>query len=439
MNDDKAVGFFKLKGNLEPNQPLDPDESALYVDTTEARGAFSFRDLYQTLGVNPNTMQLMEAVDRQYLLFTGHIGCGKSTELRRLRQVLHHPDAFYVILLDARNELDPNNLHYVDLLLACAKRLCAALEKEGLAVDALHLERLHHWFQQHVITRMEDKSLSTELHTEANAGLTLPFIGALLAKLNNAFKYNASYKDELRHVVRNSFSEFAASFNVLIAEATRLLQEQQRAHGLLFIIDGTDKLNNTDTHRFFIEDVHQLQQIRAHFIYGTPIHILFESNALQQQYSGLYRLPMIKLYNRDGSFSDNTARDTLRQMVLRRVPESWFDSMETVDYLIDHCGGHPRELVRLLGLTWQKCRNYQLDRPAAERAVASMASDLRRILEAKDYALIRLIDNGQEEQAERSELTKLFKVLALLEYNEHWWRSHPIVRTLPGYSAHGTS
>ncbi|MBF0125919.1 MAG: hypothetical protein HQM02_01795 [Magnetococcales bacterium] len=71
--------------------------------------------------------------------------------------------------------------------------------------------------------------------------------------------------------------------------------------------------------RFFIEDVHQLQQIRANFLYGAPIHIMFETSALERHDTN-YRLPMIKLYNRDGSPGDNNARSTLREMIHRRVP-----------------------------------------------------------------------------------------------------------------------
>ncbi|MBF0460203.1 MAG: hypothetical protein HQL87_02290 [Magnetococcales bacterium] len=432
---DELLEFFKLGDNLEPNRALEPDDP-LYVDTAHARGEFSFHDLYQELGVDPNTSRVVKVPNRRYLLFTGHIGCGKSTEMRRLQSTLHNPDGYHVILLDARNELDPQNLQYVDLLLTCAQRLCSALQEKQLIVDAVYLDRLHVWFTQHVITRMTDKTLSTELATEIKAGLSLPFISDFLVKVTNAFRYNASYKDELREVVRNSFAEFAEAFNALIDEANRLLQESHLGRGLLFIIDGTDKLNGKDTHRFFIEDVHQLQQIRANFLYGAPIHILFETNALQQQYSAVCRLPMIKLYNRDGSFSDNDARATLREMVLRRVPLQWFDGMETVDHLIDHCGGHPRDLVRLLSLTWQKSRHNRLDRTAADKAVASMASDFRRLLEARDYELMRMIDTGDDVQPDRPELTKLFKVLALLEYNDHWWRSHPIVQTLPGYTRH---
>ncbi|MEO5341524.1 MAG: hypothetical protein H7837_13580 [Magnetococcus sp. MYC-9] len=128
------------------------------------------------------------------------------------------------------------------------------------------------------------------------------------------------------------------------------------------------------------------------------------------------------------------ARDTLRRMVLARVPLEWFDSEDTMDYLIDHCGGHPRDLVRLLSLTWQKSRHNRLERADAEKAVASLASDFRRLLNTEDYALLRRIDQGDEDRAERPELVKLFQILALLEYNDHWWRSHPIVQGLPGYA-----
>ncbi|MBF0401335.1 MAG: ATP-binding protein [Magnetococcales bacterium] len=438
MNDDEAQEFLSLGDNLEPNQALSPD-SELFVDTAQARGSFSFHGLYQRLGVDPQTLRLLKAPDRRYLLFLGHIGCGKSTELRRLQRNLHTPNCYHVLLLDARSELDPQNLQYVDLLLACAERLCATLQANGLTVASVHLERLHNWFVQHVETRMTDKTLSTELVTTAQAGFDLPLIGSLLAKLTNAFKYNASYKDELRKVVRNSFAEFATTFNILIAEATRLLQQNNLGAGLLFIVDGTDKLNSEDSCRFFIEDVHQLQQIRANFIYGAPMQMLFESSALQQHYSALYRLPMIKLYNRDGSPGDPVARATLQDLVLRRVPLRWFDSMESVDYLIDHCGGHPRDLVRLLSSAWQTARQYRIDRAAAEKAVASAASDFRRLLEAKDYALLHRIDAGEEEEGERPELIKLFNILALLEYNDHWWRSHPVVQLLPGYRSHAAA
>lgn len=433
VEQDEALEFMELRENLEFNQELDPADSALYVQTQQARGDFSFHDLYQQLGLDPNTLLLKNALNRQYLLFMGHIGCGKSTELRGLQKTLHDPQRYYVVFIDVFSDLDIHNLQYVDLLLLCAQKLCVVMQLEGLSVEEIHLERLKNWFQQQVFTRMHDRTLSTQVETEIKAGFTWPMIGGLLAKCTNAFKYNASYKEELREVVRNSFSEFAAAFNSLIDVANRKLLENQRGKNLLFIIDGTDRLSGDDTSRFFVENVNQLQQVRANFLYAARIQILFDTNALQHRYSALYRLPMIKLFNRDGTPCLNNARDTLQKMVYQRIPRQWFDTSETVDYLIDHCGGHPRDLVRLLSLAWQKSRLNLLNRAAAEKAVASIASDYRRLLTTEDYALIVRVDRGEEEQVDRERLVKMFEVLALLEYNDFWWYSHPVVRTLPGY------
>lgn len=434
--DPETLEFFKLRKNLEPNRALDPvTDHNLYVNTEQARGDFSFDPLYSQLGIIPDTsLQLTEALDSSYLLFMGHIGCGKSTELRRIKQILHNPDRYYVIFFDLLTELDIHNFQYVDLLLVCARKLCEAMETENLTVDLVYLERMHNWFTQQVITRIADHTLSSGINTEIQAGLTWPGIGGLLTKCTNAFKYNTTYKKELREVVINSFATFAEAFNLLIAASNDKIQQHHRGQKFLFIIDGTDKLNGDDTKRFFIENINQLKQIRANFLYGAPIHMLFETNSLQQNYDA-YRLPMIKMFNKDRTPTTNNARATLQEMVYRRVPLKWFDSLNTVDYLIDHCGGHPRDLVRLLSLTWRNARNNRIDHTAAIKAVASIASDFNRLLTTEDYIMIARIDSGDKNQGDRARLSKLLSVLALLEYdeNDHWWRSHPVVRTLPEY------
>jgi hypothetical protein len=43
------------------------------------------------------------------------------------------------------------------------------------------------------------------------------------------------------------------------------------------------------------------------------------------------------------------------------------------------------------------------------------------------------IDSNPDETRNTEEARKLLYHLALLEYNSYWWRSHPAVRTLPGY------
>jgi energy-coupling factor transporter ATP-binding protein EcfA2 len=61
-------------------------------------------------------------------LFTGHIGSGKSTELKRLQQKLQDKD-YFVVFLDVQQSLDLGEITYQDVLLNIAQAVTEALEK----------------------------------------------------------------------------------------------------------------------------------------------------------------------------------------------------------------------------------------------------------------------------------------------------------------------
>ncbi|MBF0191139.1 MAG: hypothetical protein HQL99_08415, partial [Magnetococcales bacterium] len=218
----EALEFMELGDNLEFNTPLTP-EDALYVDTEKARGDFTFNNIYHRLGIDSQTMELLKPMERQYLLFMGHVGCGKSTELLRLKENLHGPDHYYVIHFDISRELDFNNFQYVDLLFVCAQKLLTALKDEGLDIDPVYLGRLDRWFQQEIITRTQDRIFSAEVSGEISAGLSFSGMLKLVSKVTSIFKTSSSHKRELREVVRSSFLEFADIFNELIQISNEVL------------------------------------------------------------------------------------------------------------------------------------------------------------------------------------------------------------------------
>ncbi|MCI5211376.1 MAG: hypothetical protein D3910_21915, partial [Candidatus Electrothrix sp. ATG2] len=101
----KDISIWEAKKQLAYNEPLRPDDELskdLFVDTSTARGDFNLKRLYRELNVdNQGIAHTTPAAPRkQYILFTGHRGCGKSTELLRTADYLHHPDLYYVIHLD---------------------------------------------------------------------------------------------------------------------------------------------------------------------------------------------------------------------------------------------------------------------------------------------------------------------------------------------------
>lgn len=49
-------------------------------------------------------------------LFSGHMGCGKSTELFRIKENIK--DKYHVISVNISTDLDQNNLSYIDIIFA---------------------------------------------------------------------------------------------------------------------------------------------------------------------------------------------------------------------------------------------------------------------------------------------------------------------------------
>ena len=125
----------------------------------------------------------------------------------------------------------------------------------------------------------------------------------------------------------------------------------------------------------------------------------------------------------------------MRKILHRRAASELFDC-GVADLLIKYSGGHPRDLLRLLLNAFKHAEHDRFDDASARQAVREMATDFRLILNHEDYRMLATIDadlpipSGFEERVRR-----LLYDLALLEYNDFYWRSHPVIRTLPAYEA----
>lgn len=205
-----------------------------------------------------------------------------------------------------------------------------------------------------------------------------------------------------------------------------------KALRVLFVIDGTDKLRGEDTRQFSVYDAEQLLAITTLAIYTAPINLKYEHHLAGKLDADLV-LPMIKLHEKDGVRCE-AGWNAMRDILLRRADRSLFASDAEIERLIQHSGGHPRELLRLLKLSCEFAEGDLLDATTVESAIRQLAAEYRRFLEPEDYALLARIDNDSIHAGNDERTRRLLYKLALLEYNDaSWRRSHPVVRTLEGY------
>ena len=419
--------IWEVNRSLQLDEHLDSDQDPRWVDTEAARGEYSLKRLCRTLGVD-RAKRRLTAPDHGYYLFCGHRGCGKSTELRRIAHELDHDDLYCVVFADAAQELDVNNLRYPDVLLHLASKLIAQLASDNIRVESVYLDKLQDWFTERVEKTQKTKEFALEAKAGAKANVGLPFLASVFAHISTAFKTNTTHKDELRRTLRNHFTDFSEGFNQLITVA-----EERIGRRILFVVDGTDRLGGVDAQAFFMADVHQLQQVRGMFVYCAPVHLAYEGNNVRQNFTDIFRLPMIKVANRDGSRHEE-GYTAMCDMLHRRAAPELFDAGVT-DRLIEHSGGHPRDLLRLLMNAFKYAEHDRFDDASAHRAVRELATDYRRILRSDDYQLLASIDADTPTQSDPERTRKLLYNLALLEYNDFYWRSHPVIRTTREYAA----
>jgi hypothetical protein len=407
------------------------DQDPRYVDSQEARGSEkTFTRLARKFGWDP-VSDVFFAPYEKHILFFGHIGIGKTTELRRYALQLNASRRFYVVEVDVLAKLDRNNLQYTEVLMAMAETLLERLHADGFVLGAEALEPLQRWFGNVVETQTTTKELSAELKTVAEGGGGIPGLIKLLATFTAAFKTGSSQKSEWRREIRNDFTSLALAFNTLIRLAEAQLARKGRAEQLLFLIDGTDKMRGEDTQQFFVQDAEQLLAIKTLVIYTAPLHLKYDGR-LGGKLDADIVLPMIKLYERDGGRFEAGWR-TMRRLLLLRADRCLFASDAEVDRLVEFSGGHPRELLRLLKLCCELAE-YRIDASVVQTAIEKLAADYRYFLKPADYALLKTIDSNPVDGGNDEQAQELLHRLALLQYNDGTWRrSHPVVRTLEGY------
>jgi hypothetical protein len=413
-------------------EALEPDDPRR-VDTREARGSQQTLDrLGRKFGLFMERQRFSPQLQK-HVLFFGHPGAGKTTELKYYCATLQKTGWFLPVEVDVAIELDRHNLQFSDLLMAMAHKLLEALTAEGIRLPSGAIAGLENWFAEQVRTRSEVSEFSAELNAGGTMTIGIPLLTNIFAKFSSAFKANATYKDELRRIIRNTFAQFSEAFNHVIRSAETALSETRNRDParVFFFIDGTDRLGADDRRSLFVDNAELLLAVNTLAVYTAPIGLKYEGG-LTGRLDADPVLPMIKLQDGQGTRCE-AGWLTMRDILLRRADQSLFESEDEITRLIEASGGHPRELLRLL----QLCCEFAADRIDAGtvvKAVAQLASEYRRQLEPEDYTLLASIDRDPLDTGNDTRVQRLLYCLALLEYNDGGWRrSHPVIRTLEGY------
>ncbi len=379
-------------------------------------------------------------------LFTGHRGCGKSTELFRLQKRLE--DAGYaVIYFGADEAIDVEDVIYSDVLVAIAQQVYRGLRDLGVELDDELLEDVFKWFAEVVYEKANTREFQAELAAEFSLGPKIPLLAQLLAKITGQLRTGVESRQQIRTRLDPQIAHLIERINLLIMRGVGTLRRQGKA-GLVIIVDNLDRIpfRKLDTERsnhdaLYIEHGEALRSLRCHLVYTVPIASLYSKNV--KMLTGLFPdcrvLPMIKTHTPDNRpWPDGLA--TLRRILAERIELDKVFEESALEMLCAESGGHPRILMTLVRYACEYAAHRDpkpIDVHAVERAISRFASEYSRSVPEEYFPLLAKVYRAKQcdnDAAYRDMLHNLI-VLEYMNGLEPWHDVHPSVQRLAKFQA----
>jgi AAA ATPase domain len=423
-----------------------------YIDFSQVRGSNLVEELQRSI--------ILSADEPTCQLFTGHIGCGKSTELSRLKTELE-AQGYHVVYFESSEDLEMADVDISDILLAIARQVSHSLEEAKIQMQPTRFQRL----LQGAVTVLNSEVTGLKLKMPevqvAGTGVKVPeAIGMSetdgkyslsfgIGELTTKAKDSKDLRSLLRQHMEPRVNTILEALNTeLIQPAIQQLHQRQGA-GLVVIIDNLDRIDNKlkleerrQPEYLFIDRGDQLNKLQCHVVYTIPLVLAFSNekeNLMNRFGSDPQLLPMVRTQNWDGSVCE-AGLAALEQMILVRAfptcePQERLqnvtqlvDAPETLERLCLVSGGHVRNLLVLLH-NCLKRSNLPFSRNLLEQVISQRRSELSKAITAEEWTLLRQVQQTKSVRGE-VEYQTLLRSLFVFEYRDAergWFDLNPIL------------
>ncbi|MBW4570047.1 MAG: AAA family ATPase [Tolypothrix carrinoi HA7290-LM1] len=321
------------------------DIERYYVDLSNVRNTEAIESLNTQL-------DFLEPAEFCSILFTGHRGCGKSTELRKIQK--RWEVEYKVIYIEADAEIDILDAEYTDLYLVIIKKVADELYKLGLKFDAQLLHNFESWFKE--ITQETEQTVerSVSISASAEAGGQIPFISKLLGKIQAQIKGADKQKQIIRQLLQKDIGRLQADINLLLGDAFVKLRQKYPEYqkGFLIIFDNLDRVPPNVANHLFFDYSEQLQSLHCTIVFTTPISLVYSEKSLSNAFDTPNIVPMVNIYKLERQRCDLEYNDVgikaVASLIEQRVDiNAVFESRQDLLELAKASGGHVRQLMRI--------------------------------------------------------------------------------------------
>lgn len=417
----------RLYNAFDPFQPLPVGDSA-YVDCNAVRGD---GDILQAVG-----REILLSARKTCQLYAGHRGAGKSTELLRLQKHLNDQGFFVVYFAAEEEDIDPEDVQYTDILLACTKNILAAFKN-------LDSQPVLYWLKE----RWEDLKdlLQTQISFEE---LSLEVQVSQFAKITTKMRSEPNERRKIRDKINPHTTTLTEALNKFIQNAKKNLPPGYS--DLVLIADNLDRIvpiiqpdGRSNHDQIFIDRQNQLKALDCHLVYTVPISLLYSDRAtsLTEIYGTPQVLPMIMVRTPDNQ-PYQPGIDKVIEILKKRLEKvdpsrdiiSLFENQDSLNQLCLMSGGHARNLLLLMKQALEYTNTLPISKRALQRSISELRNTYKDTIHANQWEALANVFRTKEIVNNELYRNLLFN-RPILEYHsqneegeiERWYDIHPLI------------
>jgi hypothetical protein len=422
-------------------RPLRGDEDGLYVDwqrQLDPQGRDAKSRLVQTFRRNASPQRPITR------LLTGHRGCGKTTELNRVRDALSSGEEgssrVFVSMLYADEWLDLEEVQPEDLVLQIVRQLVTDLSAAGVRLGEQKLNGLFGSLWERV----------------RSARLETVDIGVDPLAFSFKLEHFPTARDEFRAILRGQLPTVFKLVNSELLPAARKELERLGFADVLLIVDDLDRIPQkvlldggmTNHHSLFLDGSPALRAISCSLLLTVPIELAYSpaQARLRDVYGGaIQTVPLLPIADRSGA-TIAAGRDALIEIVGRRARQAFgtaksqpaacagriFADEELLRRVVALSGGHLRSLLVIISELLDWIDDLPIAASTVDRYATDTARNFARALFPPDRELLRLVagDGQSSEDPRFFELLRSMYVFAYRAEEGDWYGLNPLLQEI---------
>ncbi len=344
----KTVSEARTVTEPEFQPDLFDEQHPLYVNLDDIRDTSYLDELYFDLGFNIKTSSFEPSTDYIKIIFSGHRGCGKSAELRRINNKLNNPDRYFTVFIDLEQEVEVGSFQYADFFGLLIHKLIEQLSEHGIEGGAETLQSLaKRLFETETLEKTTKALSKTSADLEGGGGFSLFGWGGK-ASFKQAFSGENEISNNVRREVKRNTLRIIYEFNAALVDVRSKIEGQGKGRDVLFIIDGSEKIQSSVYEELFVKNGNIISEISVNMLTAVPITAHYQIEKAPYKFNNRYTVPMIKL----GTIPKSVAK--MKQIVATRIDLETFIENEALDKCIQYSGGCIRQLFQVIHTALKK-------------------------------------------------------------------------------------